>query len=111
MFKELDQSCMDQFVAGLAGDIAADKLTVHADAFAGYLLETLLHQVYAGSFLVLAYTPTEQVIGIYRWSHIRQKFQAESLPCQEIKLALFKQILVTAAESLLQDRHTYEYAD
>lgn len=78
---------------------------------AGNLLETLLHQVYVGSFLILANTPTGQVIGIYRWSHIRQKFQAESLPCQEVKLALFKQILVTAAESLLQDRHAYEYAD
>ena len=104
---------MDQFVARLAGDIAADKLAVHTDTLAGYLekayltagylLETLLPQVYAGSFLVLAYTPTEQVIGFYRRSHIRQKFQAESLPGQEVKLALFKQILVTATETLLQN--------
>ena len=39
------------------------------------------------------------------------QFQAESLPCQEVELALFKQFLVTATESLLQDRHSYEYTD
>ena len=32
--EELDQSCMYQFIARLASDIAADKLTVHTDAFA-----------------------------------------------------------------------------
>ena len=31
--EELDQSCMYQFIARLASDIAADKLTVHTDAF------------------------------------------------------------------------------
>ena len=32
--EELDQSCMYQFIARLASDIATDKLTVHTDAFA-----------------------------------------------------------------------------
>ena len=32
--EELDQSCMYQFIARLASDIAADKFTVHTDAFA-----------------------------------------------------------------------------
>ena len=112
---------MYQFIAGLASDIAADRLTVHTDTLAGYLekayliacnmLEAQLHKVYASSFLIIADTATEQVIGVYRWSHIRQKFQAEGLSGKKVKLALLKQILVTATESFLQNQHCYEYAD
>ena len=37
--------------------------------------------------------------------------RAESLSGKKVKLALLKQILVAATESLLQDWHCYEYAD
>ena len=66
---------MYQFIARLASDIAADKLTVHTDTLAGYLekayliacnmLEAQLHKVYASSFLIIADTATKQVIGVY----------------------------------------------
>ena len=55
-----------------------------------------------GSFYIIPFILT---------GFICQKFHAESLPGKKVKLALLKQILVAAAESLLQDRHSHEYAN
>ena len=74
-------------------------------------LEAELHQVKASSFLIFADAAAKQIICIYWWGYISQKFHAESLSGQKVKLALLKQILVAATESLLSDRHSHEYAD
>ena len=112
---------MDQLVTGLAGNVAADELAVHADALAGNLqhpylvtgdlLEALPHQVHTGSLLILADAAAEQIVGVYRGSHVRQVLQTKGLAREKVELALLKQILVATAITLFQYRHSYEYAD
>ena len=65
---------MNQLVARLAGDVAADEFAVHADTLArylqhadlliGYLLEAFLHQVDTCPLLILTDSATEQIIGV-----------------------------------------------
>ena len=112
---------MDQLVARLTGYVAADELAVHSDTLAGdlkhthmissNLLEALLHQVNAVLLLIFADAATEQIVGVYRGSHVSQEFQPKGLACQKVELALLEQVLVAAPKALLQNRHPYEYTD
>ena len=112
---------MDQLVAGLTGNVAADELTVHADTLARNLkhthmvscnlLEALLHQVYTACFLIFADTATKQIIGVYRGNHVSQEFQPKGFACQKVELALLEQVFVTTPKALLQNRHPHKNAN
>src|SRR5574344_783012 len=98
--EKLQQRGMYQLIAGLTGDVTAYELAVHTYAFAGdlqhphmspcHLLEALLHQVPSMYLLILADAATEQIIGVYRRSHIRQKFQTKSLASEKVELAVLQ---------------------
>ncbi len=71
---------------------------------ASKLLKAELHQVYTSSFLIFADAAAKTDNRyLLMESHPVQKFHAERLPGKKVKLALLKQILVAATESLLQD--------
>ena len=119
--EELHQRRVYQLIARLAGDVAPDELAVHADALAGDvqhlhllasdLLENLLHQVYARLLLVLADAAAEQVPSVYRGSRVVKVLQAKGLAREHVEVALLEQLLVAAAEALLQRGHGHKDTD
>lgn len=111
---------LDKLIAGVPGDIARDKLTVHTDALArdavlsslgsGNLLETLLEKVHAMILLVLADSAAEAIVGVKRRALLIQRNQAKRLAEKQVETAVLIQLFVTAPAAFLEDAHRIEYA-
>ena len=74
MLEKLGECTVNELIAGYLGDVAPDKLAVHADTLAGNLhhahlltgnlLKALLHEVNAMLLLIGADTATEEIVGV-----------------------------------------------
>ena len=116
---EQAKGLVDQLVAGVPGNVAADELAVHAHLLAtdveleqlvpGDLCLTGLEQVLSVFSGIFHQVTPEQVVGRRNRRGILEGHQSQGASHQEVEVAVLEQLLVAPALTLFQDHHPHQH--